>query len=179
VKAPFKALMGSFEPCEFYNGSFSHPVSTNLQGNYNTVNKGLGELELPFTKEELRSYTNARKLGLTKKSEDWIERTSRTFWNFTRGTVNKKSMDELLNTTLKNYQSESARGKTLTFAKGFLKYLTKTKLDSRYYAFNIFLDRPKKLKVRKNVTNRIITKEDIENIQAYVQTALMKTGLVS
>lgn len=37
-------------------------------------------------------------------------------------------MDELLSTTLKNYQSESARGKTLTFAKGFLKYLTNTKL---------------------------------------------------
>jgi hypothetical protein len=80
-------------------------------------------------------------------------------------------MDEMLSATLKNYQSESARGKTLTFAKGFLKYLTKTQLDSRYYAFDIFLDRPKKLKVRKNVTNRIITKEDIENILAYIQTA--------
>jgi hypothetical protein len=73
-------------------------------------------------------------------------------------------MDESLNITLENYQSESARGKTLTFAKGFLKYLTKTRLDSRYYAFEIFLDRPKHLKVRKNVTSRIITKEDIENI---------------
>lgn len=37
-------------------------------------------------------------------------------------------MAELLITTLENYQSESAKGKTLTFAKGFLKYLTKTKL---------------------------------------------------
>lgn len=142
------------------------------QDNYNMVNKSLAELELPFTKDELRSYTNVQKLGLTKKSEDWIERASRTFWNFTRGTVNKKSMEELLGITLKKYQSESAKGKTLTFAKGFLKYLTKTKLDSRYYAFDIFLNRPKNLKVRKNVTNRIITKEDIENILAYIQTAL-------
>lgn len=89
------------------------------------VNKSLAELELPFTEDELRSYTNARKLGLNKKSGDWIERASRTFWNFTRGTVNKKSMKELLGTTLKKYQSESAKGKTLTFAKSFLKYLTK------------------------------------------------------
>jgi len=80
-------------------------------------------------------------------------------------------MEELLSTTLKKYQSESDKVKTLTFAKGFLKYLTKTKLDSRYYAFDIFLDRPKNLKVRKNVTYRIITKEDIENILAYIQTA--------
>jgi len=48
-------------------------------------------------------------------------------------------MEELLSTTLKKYQSESAKGKTLTFAKGFLKYLTKTKLDSRYYAFDILI----------------------------------------
>jgi len=81
-------------------------------------------------------------------------------------------MDELLSTTLKKYQSESAKVKTLSFAKCFLKYLTKTKLDSRYYAFDIFLDRPKNLEVRKNVTNRIITKEDVGNILAYIQTAL-------
>lgn len=86
-------------------------------------------------------------------------------------TVNKKSMDELLSVTLKKYQSESATGKTFSFAKGFLKYLTKTKLDARYYAVEIFLDRPKKLKIRKNVTNRIITKDDIENILTYIQTA--------
>jgi hypothetical protein len=80
-------------------------------------------------------------------------------------------MDELLCVTLENYQSESARGKTLTFAKGFLKYLTKTKLHSRYYAIDIFLARPKNSKCGKNVMSCIIMKEDIENILAYVQTA--------
>ncbi len=59
----------------------------------------------------------------------------------------------------------------LTFAKGFLKYLTKTKLDSRYYAFEMFLDRPKALKERKNVTTHIVTKEHIEIILAYIQKA--------
>jgi len=139
VNSPSNDLTGPFLQSETYNGVFSNQVYTNIQNYHNTANKGLAELELPFTKNELRSYTNARKLGLTKKSEDWIERASRTFWNFTRGTVNKISMEELLSTTLKKYQSESAKGKTLTFAKGFLKYLTKTKLDSRYYAFDILI----------------------------------------
>ncbi len=35
----------------------------------------------------------------------------------------------------------------------------------------MFLDRPKVLKERKNVTTRIITKEDIENILTYIQKA--------
>ena len=37
------------------------------------------EFELTFAKTELRSYTNVRKLGRTKKLEDWIERASRKF----------------------------------------------------------------------------------------------------
>jgi hypothetical protein len=124
-----------------------------------------------FEKSELQSFTDARKMGLTRKSEDWIDRASRTFWDFTHGTVSKSCMDELRTFTLNKYRSVSARAKMLTFAKGFLKYLTKTKLDSRYYAFELFLDRPKALKERKNVTTRIVMKEDIEIILAYIQKA--------
>jgi len=90
-----------------------------MQRNQNTAIKSLAELELPFTKDELRSYTNARKRGLTKKSGDWAERASRMFWNFTRGTVNKKSMEELLSAALKNYQSESAEAKHSRSLKAF------------------------------------------------------------
>jgi hypothetical protein len=49
---------------------------------------------------------------------------------------------------------------SLAFAKAFLGYLTKTRLE--YQAFNVFLELPKVLKERKNVTNRIVTKEDRE-----------------
>jgi integrase len=59
----------------------------------------------------------------------------------------------------------------LSFAVAFLKYLTKTRLDNRYHAFSIFLERPKTLKQRKRVTNRIITKHDIENILTHIKTA--------
>jgi len=90
-----------------------------MQRNQNTAIKSLAELELPFTKDELRSYTNARKRGLTKKSGDWTEGASRMFWNFTRGTVNKKSMEELLSAALKNYQSESPEAKHSRSLKAF------------------------------------------------------------
>ncbi len=49
-----------------------------------------------------------------------------------------------------------------------MRYLTKIKLDTRYYVFEVFLDRPKSLKERKNVTSRIITHEDIANILNYI-----------
>jgi hypothetical protein len=51
---------------------------------------------------------------------------------------------------------------SLAFAKAFLGYRTKTRLDTQYQAFNVFLELPKVLKERKNVTNRIVTKEDRE-----------------
>ena len=56
--------------------------------------------------------------GLTKKSEDWIERASHTFWNVTC-TVNKKSMDELLSATLKNISLNLPQVKLFHSLKAF------------------------------------------------------------
>lgn len=45
------------------------------------------------------------------------------------------------------------------------------RLDTRYHAFELFLERPRAIKVRNNVTSRIITKEDIENVLAHIINA--------
>jgi len=126
---------------------------------------------LSFTLRELKSYIEHRKTGLTKKSQDWIERAAKAFWHYTKGIINKNSLDALRTNTLEKYQCEDSKSKMLSFAVAFLKYLTKTSLDNRYYAFSVFLERPKTLKQRKRVTNRIITKQDIEHILAHIKTA--------
>jgi len=56
-------------------------------------------------------------------------------------------MEVLRNFVVTKYHCEYARDKVLNFAKAFLKYLTKTHLDTRYQAFEIFLQKPKALKV--------------------------------
>ena len=61
--------------------------------------------------------------------------------------------------------------KMLSFAKAFLKYLTKMRLDSRYCAFELFLEMPKLIKKRMAVTSRIITKADIENVLKHIKRA--------
>jgi integrase len=143
------------------------------QGSFsnNGPHNGLSELDLPFTLKELRSYVEFRETGLTKKSQDWVERAARGFWRHTKGIINKNSLDALRSDTLERYKSEDSKSKMLSFAVAFLKYLTKTRLDNRYHAFSIFLERPKTLKQRKRVTNRIITKHDIENILTHIKTA--------
>ena len=120
---------------------------------------------------ELKSYIKYRETGLTKKSRDWIERAAKAFWRHTKGIINKNSLDTLRTNTLEKYQCEDSKSKMLSFAVAFLKYLTKTRLDNRYYAFSVFLEKPKTLKHRKRVTNRIIIKQDIENILAYINAA--------
>lgn len=47
-----------------------------------------------------------------------------------------------------------------------------------FTAFEVFLERPKAIKVRNNVTSRIITKEDIENVLTHIGNA-KKDGLIS
>jgi len=49
----------------------------------------------------------------------------------------------------KNFKSE-----TISFAVAFLKYLTKKRLDDRYYEVSIFLEKPKTLGHRKRVIRR-------------------------
>lgn len=59
----------------------------------------------------------------------------------------------------------------LYFTKGLLKYLTKTTFDTRFRAFELFLEMPKVLKTRKHVTNRIVPKEDVENVLKSIEQA--------
>jgi integrase len=128
----------------------------------------LDNLTLSFTLEELSYYVERRNFGLADKSQDWIIRAARDFWYSTQGIISQKTLEQFFTTTLTKYKSNWSYSKQLAFAKAFLKYLTKIKLDSRYYAFEVFLDRPKTLKERKRVTSRIITKDDIQNILSYI-----------
>ena len=128
----------------------------------------LGDLTLPFTLEELSYYVERRNIGLAHKSH-WIIRAARDFWSTTYGIISRRTLEQFLTTTLTKYKSYWSHGKQLAFAKAFLKYLTKIKLDNRYYAFEVFLKRPKILKERKRITSRIITKGDIENILSHIR----------
>jgi integrase len=132
---------------------------------------GLGTLELDFDIDELCSYTKARLVGLAPKSKDWIKRAAKSFWGNTFGSINKQSMDRLRNQVLAKYQSQWSKSKTVAFAKAFLKFLSKTRLDTRYQAFAIFLELPRTVKERKNVTNRIITKDDITGVLKHIRSA--------
>ncbi len=131
----------------------------------------LATLTLAYDIGELCSYTEARRTGLARKSVDWIKRAAKIFWKTTSGTITKQSMDRLRTHVLAKYQSQWSKSKTVAFAKAFLRYLTKTRLDTRYQAFTIFLELPRAVKERKNVTNRIITKDDITSVLKHIKTA--------
>ena len=154
------------------NGVFPEPSAKHPQGTAQEVAEGgLLSLELQFRHDELASYTEYRKTELTHKSADWINRASNAFWLSTSGTISAKTINDLRAKTLAKYECESSKSKVLTFAVAFLKYLAKIHLDMRYRLFELFLERPRRIKIRKNVTNRIVTKEDIQNILDHIRRA--------
>jgi hypothetical protein len=128
--------------------------------------------------DELTTYAERRKYGLSKYSIDWIDRSQKAIWDRTNGSISKISIDKLRLFTLNKYRSEDSHLKVLSFTKAFLKFLTKARLDTRYYAFEVFVERPRAVKTRNNVTSRIITKADIENVLAYIDNA-EKDGSIS
>ena len=131
----------------------------------------LNNLVLTFTRSELCSYVDARIVGLADTSCDWIIRAAKTLWLNTHGDISQATMGRLRTATLTQYSSVWSHAKTLSFAKAFLKYLTKMRLDTRYSAFELFLEMPKLIKTRMAVTSRIITLTDIENVLTHIKRA--------
>jgi hypothetical protein len=153
----------------FASSTSSSPRSTRCPPQHNHLPahyrpQVLSDLVLSFTLDELTSYTERRKYGLSKYSVDWIDRAQKAIWDCTNGSISQKSIDKLRLFVLNKYRSGDSHTKVLSFAKAFLKFLNKARLDTRYYAFEVFLERPRAVKARNNVTNRLITKTDIENV---------------
>jgi len=131
----------------------------------------LATLVLHYSKKELTSYTQFRLAGISKASIPWMKRCSLTFWNATKGVISKERCDALRQHLSARYTDVYAPRKVLNFTTAFLKYLAKTHFDTRYQAFDLFLEMPKGLKARKHVTSRIVTKEDVENVLYAIRNA--------
>ena len=124
-------------------------------------NRDAASLKLNFTRAALDDYVAYRSEGIAKKSMDWINRASQALWESTRGEISHQTVTGLRTFVLSKYSSVDAHRKVLGFAAAFLKYLAQVRVDPRYLSFTLFLERPKTTKVRKAITERIITRADI------------------
>ena len=97
-----------------------------------------------------------------------MNKAAEIVWNCTHGIISKTTMDTVRDVALTKYTCVYSKRKILYFAKGLLKYLSRT---TRIQAFELFLNMPKVLKTRKHVTDRIVTKEDVENVLKAIEEA--------
>ncbi|MGA7076651.1 MAG: hypothetical protein WBZ42_08945 [Halobacteriota archaeon] len=137
----------------------------------------LATLEFKYTKKELDGFLTWRTAGLTHKSSVWIVKAAEIFWKHTKGTISKDSLDQLRAFLFKKYDDYYAQSKVLNFTKGFLKYQAKLTLDPRYLAFDMFLEKPRVRKIKKKMTARVVTKDDIEHVLAVIKEEMLR-GLI-
>ncbi len=123
--------------------------------------EGGAELILRFTREELEGYTAQRQEKLAKKSRDWISQSSETLWDITKGEISYDTVNALRAYVLKRWESPDSHSKVLGFAVRFLKFLASTKRDPGYLSFELYLERPRMKKVKKAITERIVTRDDV------------------
>jgi hypothetical protein len=131
----------------------------------------LDKLKLTFSRSELYEYTNLRIAGLSDKTINWLKKAADILWANTKGEITRIIANELRNYVLTKYSDIYAKRKVINFTKAFLRYLSKTRFDTRYQAFELYVELPKALKERKHVTSRIVTKEDIENVLTAIERA--------
>ena len=132
---------------------------------------GLSTLTLQFALDDLNVYFALRSTGLAHKTVIWLKKAEELLWNATRGAISVSTMSLLRHNILSKYRDIYAKRKTLGFARAFLRYLSKSKFDERYAAFDLFLELPRAVKERKHVTSRIVTKEDVENVLKAIEQA--------
>jgi len=149
-------------------------------GNYNSKKPLLNsdcdtleELRLTFSKSELTSYTQTGS-GAKQKNNKWLRKAAQILWTCTKGEISKTTVDVLRQYVLRKYVDVYAERKVINFTRAFFRYLARTRFDTRYQAFELFLEMPKTLQERKHVTSRIVTKRDIEDILAAIEQAAEK-----
>jgi len=129
------------------------------------------KLGLTFTKTELKHFVLQRKEKLAAKSQDWIDRASKALWKCTKGELSRDSMTALRQNVLHKYSSADSHSKVLNFATAFLKFLATTRSEPKFNSITPYLELPRTVKDRKHITERIVTKEDIENVLRYIKNA--------
>ena len=102
--------------------------------------------------------------GLAQRSIDWLDRAAKQFWDHTQGEITQESLTQYRNFILTEYESRDSHSKTLGFSTAFLNHLSKLHMNPKYAAFSVYIELPKKRLIRKCVTSRIITIDDITNI---------------
>ncbi len=117
------------------------------------------------------TYLEFRIAGLTSATIPWLRKAAELFWNATEGVVSVDTVRHLRDHVLHKYTDIDAKRKVLNFAKAFLRYMAMTTFDSRYAAFVLFLALPKAVKVRKHVTERIVTIDDIRHVLTAIRNA--------
>ena len=107
----------------------------------------------------------------------WILKAAEVFWKHTTGAISRDSLEALRAFLFKKYDDYYAQSKVLNFAKGFLKYQAKLTLDPRYLAFDMFLEKPRVRKVKKKITARVVTKDDIEHLLAVIKQQMLNGSI--
>ncbi|MGD0534274.1 MAG: hypothetical protein ABR999_02375 [Methanoregula sp.] len=151
-------------------------LSPNLGSNGNS-SQNLASFELTFSFDELHHYIENRKLNLSKHSLYWIDTAGKLLWEYTRGIIKQRTMEDLKNYVLTHYQSKFTWNKILCFVDSFLKYLGKLYLNAQYQSFSLFLERPHPVKERKLVNTRQITIQDLNAIFSKITEYYQKGDL--
>jgi len=89
----------------------------------------------------------------------------------TKWVVSRESLIAFRDYVADTWPARESHRKLLQFAAAFLKHLSKTTFDPQFQAYTVFLERPKTVKVRKAITSRIVTIEDVRNVLTTLRKA--------
>jgi integrase len=131
----------------------------------------LNELQLQYSHKELEQYLKAKTTQLSEKSVLWFNKASTILWDTTQGIISKDTMNAIREYTLSTYKCHDSWGKIFGFVKSFLTHLTRTRMNSNYQNFDVYIEKPRVRKEIKLLTSRILTTDDVKNALTSIESS--------
>ena len=131
----------------------------------------LNDLQLQYSHKELEQYLKVKTTQLSEKSVLWFNKASTILWDATQGIISKDTMNAIRDYTLSTYKCHDSWGKIFGFVKSFLTHLTRTRMNSNYQNFDVYLEKPRLRKEIKLLTSRILVTDDVKNALTSIESS--------
>jgi len=121
-----------------------------------------------FSHQDLDDFLESRAKGVNHNTYGQIRRIITVLWDISQGRITPRILNDYTDYYMAKSKSQDMRDKFYNYAKAFLKYLFKTRMDTNILTLIAIFEKPKYQRERKLLTSRIIVQEDIEKAIAAI-----------
>jgi hypothetical protein len=116
-----------------------------------------------FSQQDISDFLDYRCKGINPNTCRQIRSITTVIWELSQGRITPRILNDYTDYYMAKSESQDMRNKYYNYAKAFLKYLFKIRMENNILTLIAIFEKPNYRKEIKLMTSRIIVTEDIEH----------------